>query len=100
MKLARKGRLFDHLIMNFDIVDTPTVPIATTGYIIKVSCLDKLLDSTSRFTRPIDVELKSYWELNLKIFSVYPPPIRISEDNNSTIGVRQGDLSLFQRLKK
>ena len=53
---ARKSRLFDHLVMIL-ILDTPTVPIATTGYIIKVSCLAKLLDSTSRFTRPIDVEL-------------------------------------------
>lgn len=96
----KKRSVVRSLSHDFDIVDTPTVPIATTGYIIKVSCLAKLLDSTSRFTRPIDVELKSYWELNLKIFSVYPPPIRISEDNNSTIGVRQGDFSPFQRLKK
>lgn len=82
------------------IVDTPTMPIATTGYIVKVSSLPRLLESTKQFSRPIDVELKSYWELNLRIYSIYPPPIKISEDNDSTIGVRQGDLSTVQRLGK
>lgn len=82
------------------IVDTPTMPIATTGYIVKVSSLPRLLESTMQFSRPIDVELKSYWELNLRIYSIYPPPIKISEDNDSTIGVRQGDLSTVQRLGK
>jgi len=82
------------------IVDTPTMPIATTGYIVKVSSLSRLLESTMHFSRPIDVELKSYWELNLRIYSIYPPPIKISEDNDSTIGVRQGDLSTVQRLGK
>ena len=82
------------------IVDTPTMPIATTGYIVKVSSLSRLLESTMQFSRPIDVELKSYWELNLRIYSIYPPPIKISEDNDSTIGVRQGDLSTVQRLGK
>ena len=82
------------------IVDTPTMPIATTGYIVKVSSLSRLLESTMQFSRPIDVELKSYWELNLRIYSIYPPPIKIFEDNDSTIGVRQGDLSTVQRLGK
>ena len=82
------------------IVDTPTMPIATTGYIVKVSSLPRLLESTKRFSRPIDVELKSYWELNLRIYSIYPPPVKISDDNDSTIGVRQGDLSAAQRLGK
>ena len=82
------------------IVDTPTMPIATTGYIVKVSSLPRLLESTKQFSRPIDVELKSYWELNLRIYSIYPPPVKISDDNDSTIGVRQGDLSAAQRLGK
>ena len=82
------------------IVDTPTMPIATTGYIVKVSSLPRLLESTREFSRPIDVELKSYWELNLRIYSIYPPPLKISDDNDSTIGVRQGDLSAAQRLGK
>ena len=63
------------------IVDTPTMPIATTGYIVKVSSLPRLLESTKQFSRPIDVELKSYWELNLRIYSIYPPPVKISDDN-------------------
>jgi glycosyl transferase family 25 len=82
------------------IVDTPTMPIATTGYIVKVSSLPRLLESTKHFNRPIDIEFKSYWELNLRIYSVFPPPIKIAEENESTIGVRQGDLSTMQRLGK
>jgi len=82
------------------IVDTPTMPIATTGYVVRVSSLTDLLESTRDFRRPIDVELKSYWDLNLRIYSVYPPPIRISEDNVSTIGERKSQLTAQQRLGK
>lgn len=88
------------LACGVNIVDTPSLPIATTGYIVKVSILKRLLEMTEEFSRPIDVELKSYWELGLLIYSIYPPPITISENNDSTIGVRQGNLSVLQRLGK
>ena len=82
------------------LVDTPTVPFATTALILKTTALPALLKSSESFFRPVDIDMKHYWEKNLTIYSTYPPPVSISEENESQIGERQNKLALIPRLRK
>ena len=102
-KTRKRRRIITRLVNGktpIHLVDTPSLPIATTGLLLDCKILPHLLDVTEHFSRPIDVDLKHYWNFELKAYSTHPPPVSVTEDNESIIGPRQRKLGLRGRIAK
>ncbi len=70
--------------------------ICNTGQIFSRSGAKKFLDKKNHFYRPVDVELKHYWEQKLRIKSLFPPIITEHKETQplSTIGHQRSEKSL------
>lgn len=84
------------------------VPSSTGGYIISRSGAQKLLASRVPFGRPIDVDLRFWFENNLNMFGAYPAQIAWAETSlqssidtpGNTDALRYSDHTFSKRLKK
>jgi len=77
------------------------VPSFTAGYVISRAGAQKLLQSRLPFGRPIDVDLRFWWENDLTILGVHPPVVRLdSTSAESTIPGRQGSSDWRIRWRK
>lgn len=75
------------LIEGIELVDYKRVPSLTAGYLISRSGAAKLLASRKPFGRPIDVDLRHWWENDLRIQGVMPAAIVLDESSfQSSIG--------------
>ena len=70
--------------------------ICNTGQVFSRSGAEKFLAKKNHFHRPVDVELKHYWEQNLRIKSLCPPIITEHKETQpvSTIGHEKSEKSL------
>lgn len=70
--------------------------ICNTGQLFSRSGAEKFLAKKNHFYRPVDVELKHYWELKLRIKSLSPPIITEHKETQplSTIGHAPSEKSL------
>jgi len=70
--------------------------ICNTGQLFSRSGAEKFLAKKNHFHRPVDVELKHYWELKLRIKSLCPPIITEHKETQplSTIGHAPSEKSL------
>ena len=69
----------DHIIV------TPyKVPNCTIGYVLKKSAAQRLLDCSIPFFRPVDEDHKFFWEKELQVALVVPPPITIGDQQTTT----------------
>lgn len=65
------------------------VPSFTAGYVVSRAGARKLLDSRVPFGRPIDIDLRFWWENGLRILGVQPPVVRLDvTSQDSTIAGR------------
>lgn len=65
------------------------VPSLTAGYVVSRSGARKLLQHRVPFGRPIDVDLRFWWECDLQVLGVWPPAIMLDETSDtSAIGPR------------
>lgn len=55
------------------------VPNAMLGYAIRKDAARHLLDRKGRFFRPVDEDLRHFWEHGLKIVVTLPPPLNQGE---------------------
>jgi glycosyl transferase, family 25 len=70
-----------------DLIDYQRVPSLTAGYIISRSGALKLMHKRTPFGRPIDVDLRFWWECDLRIMGVSPACLVLDDTSfNSTIG--------------
>jgi len=77
------------------------VPSFTAGYVVSRQGARKLLQSRVPFGRPIDIDLRFWWENGLNVLGVQPPVVRLdvtSED--SSIAGRKPPASWATRWRK
>jgi glycosyl transferase, family 25 len=55
------------------------VPSRTTGYVISAQGINKLLSAVPSFYRPIDIDMRYYWEFKLDMLGVSPALVTESE---------------------
>lgn len=75
------------------------IPSTTLGYVLRREAAEGLLRGGPRFFRPIDEDLKFFWEMDLKIALVEPQPILVGEQDTAegTVGDSRRTSSLDQR---
>ena len=89
------------LAAGFELVSYRRVPSLTAGYVVSRSGAAKLLVSRRPFGRPIDVDLRQWWENRLRMRGVMPAAIALAPtEASSSIGARHGRASLAQRWGK
>jgi glycosyl transferase family 25 len=77
------------------------VPSGTGAYLITLGGATKLAQARQRFGRPVDVDLRYWWECDLQLFGITPYPVRSSEESrSSTIGDRLDDSALPIRWRR
>nr|WP_316644327.1 glycosyltransferase family 25 protein [uncultured Roseateles sp.] len=99
-----KGEKLRHrqpLTPGFELVDYRRVPSLTAGYAISRSGAQKLLASRLPFGRPIDVDLRHWWENDLSVQGVLPAAIALDETSfQSSIGDKASEAGLAAKFRK
>ena len=90
------------LVVGTSLVDYSRVPSMTAGYVISRAGATKLLTNRQPFGRPIDVDLRFWWECDaLRILGVSPSAIALDDTSEtSTIWQERDVLTLKQRWRK
>lgn len=90
-----------HLISGIDVVEYARVPSYTAGYIINRAGAKKLLTSRQPFGRPIDIDLRFWWENDLQILGVYPSVLKLDITSQQTTIINRDTLKSWRgRLRK
>ncbi|MFG6413231.1 glycosyltransferase family 25 protein [Roseateles sp. DC23W] len=89
------------LVQGTELIDYRRVPSLTAGYVVSRSGAAKLVATRIPFGRPIDVDLRHWWENGLKIHGVLPAAIRLDETSfQSSIGTKAAETRLLTRWRK
>ncbi|MDH4464076.1 MAG: glycosyltransferase family 25 protein [Acidovorax sp.] len=90
------------LTANTLLVDYARVPSMTAGYVISRAGAARLLESRQPFGRPIDVDLRFWWECgDLRILGVSPAAIELDDTSLvSSIWDERDTLTPAQRWRK
>lgn len=67
------------LLPGRDLVGFRRVPSLTGAYVVSRSGAAKLLERRIPFGRPIDVDLRYWWECDLRILGIYPYPVNLAD---------------------
>ncbi len=67
------------LVSGVDLVDYQRIPSLTAGYAISRQGAQKLCQSRQPFGRPIDVDLRYWWENDLMVLGVSPAALVLDE---------------------
>lgn len=85
----------------YQLVDYRRVPSLTAGYVISRTGAAKLLASRQPFGRPIDVDLRHWWESGLRVQGVMPALLRLDETSfASSIGTKESEAGLLAKWRK
>lgn len=96
-----KLRRRQDLAPGFELIDYKRVPSLTAGYVVSRAGAAKLLASRIPFGRPIDVDLRHWWENSLRIQGVLPAAIALDETSlDSSIGAKVSEASLAAKFRK
>lgn len=77
------------------------VPSSTAGYVISRAGAQKLLSSRVPFGRPVDVDIRFWFENDLQVFGVYPSVLSLDELSEvSSIWAQRERTSVAQRIRK
>ena len=77
------------------------LPSLTGGYVLSHSGAQKLIAHRVPFGRPVDVDLRHWWECDLDVLGVQPYPVRgAATSRRTTISGRRDKATLRSRLKK
>lgn len=97
---ARKREQPQDLTPGFQLVHYKRVPSLTAGYVVSRAGAAKLLASRLPFGRPIDVDLRYWWENGLRMRGVEPPAIALDETSEqSSVGTKAPDTLATQWRK-
>jgi glycosyl transferase family 25 len=89
------------LSRNMALIDYRRVPSLTGAYVVNRRGAEKLLAHRGRFGRPVDVDLRHWWECDLQLFGVLPYPVRPApESANSCIAGRSTPRGISSRLRR
>ncbi len=83
------------------LVEYSRVPSATAGYVVSRAGAIKLLEKRQPFGRPIDVDLRFWWECDLRVLGVVPSVLHLDETSFvSSIGYKPAPANLGTRWRK
>lgn len=89
------------LLAGTELVEYRRVPSLTAGYAISRQGARKLCQSRLPFGRPIDVDLRYWWENDLQVLGVAPAALALDETSlTSSIAGRRTGAGLGARWKK
>lgn len=89
------------LTARHQIIQYRRVPSFTAGYVVSRSGAQKLLQSRVPFGRPIDIDLRFWWENDLRILGVHPPVVQLDDSSaQSSITGRQARTNWRVRWRK
>lgn len=89
----------------YDLVYYKKVPINTLAQAVSNSGAKKLLANSKKVFRPIDVDMKHYWEKDIQIMGIDPPLIKAHNNFTSEIDkisgpiTRKGNTSFWRNLR-
>jgi glycosyl transferase, family 25 len=90
-----------HLCEGYELIDYSRIPSYTAGYVISRDGAKKMLESRLPFGRPIDVDLRFWWENNLSIYGVWPAVLDFDQTSSvSTISGRKLSGSINSKWRK
>lgn len=83
------------------LIEYRRVPSLTSAYVVSREGARKLLASRVPFARPIDVDLRHFWENDLVVRGVWPNPVSLAPASEaSRIAGRRSHRTLRHRLRK
>lgn len=88
---------------DYQLIEYQRVPSWTAGYVVSRAGAEKLLRSRIPFGRPIDVDLRFWFENDMNILGIYPSPIYLDETSDASsiwAGSHEEKLRIPQRIKK
>jgi glycosyl transferase, family 25 len=84
-----------------DLIAYRRVPSLTGAYVITAGGARKLLRNRPPFGRPVDVDIRHWWEHDLRVLGAHPYPVRAGDSSKeSTIEGRGAGACLASRSKK
>jgi glycosyl transferase family 25 len=84
-----------------ELISYRRAPSLTAAYVVSRRGAEKLLRRRLPFGRPIDVDLRYWWECDLRLFGVQPYPARLADRSEiSAIAGRQPRKHLARRLHR
>lgn len=76
------------------LVEYTRIPSSTAGYIVSRRGAQKLIASRRPFGRPIDVDLRFWWENDLTVLGVIPSVVKLADTSqSSSIGIKSSRAS-------
>ncbi len=75
---SMSGKSLVDLAGGYRLIDTYSVPGQTLGYVISRATAASLAEKVLPFGRPVDMDLKHWWELDITILMVQPPVLHIT----------------------
>jgi glycosyl transferase family 25 len=99
---AEKLRAREPLCPGFELVRYQRLPSLTAGYVVNRKGAAKLLQTRVPFGRPVDVDLRHWWECQeLLVSGVSPAPIALDDTSaQSSIGAKFTEQGLWQKWRK
>lgn len=79
-----RGELLARLPEGFRLLIPRTVPGRTLGYALGQVAARQLLARSARFTRPVDMDLKHWWEFNTLVIAVQPPVLSLRQNGEGS----------------
>jgi len=103
-EIGKSEKLKDHqpLCPGFELVDYRRVPSLTAGYVLHRLGAEKLLASRVPFGRPVDVDLRHWWEAaRLRIQGSAPAAIELDDTSlDSSIGAKVSERGIVSKWRK
>jgi len=88
--------------LSLELITYRRVPSFATGYVVSRSGARKMLASRQPFGRPVDVDMRFWFENGMRVFGVHPSVIALDDTSevSSIWQVKEPPASLMQRLRK
>lgn len=98
-KIANQGRLGTG---SLQLISYQRVPSFAAGYVISRSGAQKMLKTRIPFDRPVDVDIRFWFENGLRVFGVYPSVIALDDTSevSSIWAQKEAPMSLSQKIRK
>lgn len=88
--------------LNVQLITYRRVPSFATGYVISRAGAEKMLRTRTPFGRPVDVDMRFWFENDLRIYGISPSVITLDETSqvSSIWEHKEPPMTLSQRLRK
>ncbi|ACY30860.1 glycosyltransferase family 25 protein [Comamonas thiooxydans] len=98
-KIANQGPLVAGALQ---LISYQRVPSFAAGYVISRSGARKMLETRMPFDRPVDVDIRFWFENDLRVYGVYPSVIALDDTSevSSIWAQKEAPADLAQRLRK